>query len=130
MIAITPNGLNAYVANSNDNTVSVINTVSNTISTTIPVGANPFGVAISPDGFTAYVGNNSDNTLSIIDILTNTVTATTPVGDSPMGIAVTPIPSPPQNLTGKQVKNRFSSQTEFINVLSWSPSPPQILSTI
>jgi YVTN family beta-propeller protein len=54
----------AYVANSGDNTVSVINTATNTVVATIPVGpagANPFGVAFTPDGTLAYVTNGSNN---------------------------------------------------------------------
>ena len=37
------------------NTVSVIDTATNTVVATIPVGGNPFGVAITPDGTRAYV---------------------------------------------------------------------------
>src|SRR5437660_12687706 len=36
----------AYVTNVVDSTVSVINTATNTVVATIPVGHNPFGVAI------------------------------------------------------------------------------------
>jgi YVTN family beta-propeller protein len=48
-VAITPDGTRAYVANSGagiGNTVSVIDTGSNTVSATIPVGLLPLGVAI------------------------------------------------------------------------------------
>jgi YVTN family beta-propeller protein len=40
----------AYVANRNSNSVSVINTASNTVVATVGVGACPAGVAITPDG--------------------------------------------------------------------------------
>src|SRR5216117_3487446 len=40
----------AYVTNGFSNTVSVIDTATNTVVATIPVGAFPFGVAITPDG--------------------------------------------------------------------------------
>jgi YVTN family beta-propeller protein len=40
----------AYVTNSNDNTVSVIDTASNkAVGTPIPVGNSPLGVAVTPD---------------------------------------------------------------------------------
>ena len=55
-IAITPNGLTAYVGNYNDNTVTPINLVTNTAGTPIPVGAAPTSITITPDGATAYVG--------------------------------------------------------------------------
>jgi YVTN family beta-propeller protein len=40
----------AYVTNQGNNTVSVINTATNTVLTTVGVGTNPVGVAVSPDG--------------------------------------------------------------------------------
>ena len=47
----------AYVTNNGSNTVSVIDTATNTVVATIPVGFRPFGVAITPDGTRAYVTN-------------------------------------------------------------------------
>ncbi len=46
-----------YVANSSAGTVSVIDTTSNTVVATVPVGNTPVGVAVSPDGKFAYVTN-------------------------------------------------------------------------
>ena len=40
-----------------DNTVSVINTATNTVSATITVGTDPYGVSVSPDGSKVYVAN-------------------------------------------------------------------------
>src|SRR5437870_480462 len=40
----------AYVTNSISNSVSVIDTATNTVVATIPVGFEPVGVAITPDG--------------------------------------------------------------------------------
>ena len=49
-VAICPDGGFAYVANGGDGTVSVINTATNAVITTIPlaVGSGPQGVAITP----------------------------------------------------------------------------------
>jgi YVTN family beta-propeller protein len=47
-VAITPDGTRAYVTNSADNSVSVIDTASNTVTATVAVGTNPTGVAITP----------------------------------------------------------------------------------
>ena len=41
---------NAYITNNSDNSVSVIDTATNTVTATIPVGDGPFGVAVTPDG--------------------------------------------------------------------------------
>lgn len=80
----------AYVVNQSSNSVSVINTATNTVVATVPVGSNPFAVAIAPDGTMAYVTNNNDSTVSVINTATNTVVATVPVGGPPLGVAVTP----------------------------------------
>ncbi len=39
------------------NTVSVINTATNTVSDTITVGSTPIGISVSPDGSNVYVAN-------------------------------------------------------------------------
>ena len=40
----------AYVTNNSDNTVSVIDTGTNTVIATVPVGLNPSGIAVTPNG--------------------------------------------------------------------------------
>ncbi|MFC5881829.1 beta-propeller fold lactonase family protein, partial [Streptomyces virginiae] len=66
----------------------VINTATNTVVATVPVGDAPQGVAVSPDGTRAYVTNYGADTVSVINTATNTVVATVPVGDAPQGVAV------------------------------------------
>jgi YVTN family beta-propeller protein len=70
---------NAYITNKVSETLSVIDTASNTVTATIPVGIEPFGVAVSPDGSKVYVGNTVSDTVSVIATATNTVIATIPV---------------------------------------------------
>jgi YVTN family beta-propeller protein len=79
----------AYVTNAADNTVSVIDTSTNAVIATIPVGFAPYSATITPDGTRAYVANANDNTISVIDTSTNTVIATIPVA-SPHDIDLTP----------------------------------------
>jgi YVTN family beta-propeller protein len=79
----------AYVTNSGDNTVSVIDTFSNTSVATVGVGRAPVSVAITPDGTRAYV-TNFDNTVSVIATSGNTVVATVGVGGGPAGVAIAP----------------------------------------
>jgi YVTN family beta-propeller protein len=80
-----------YVPNANDNTVSVIDTATNSVVATInlPVGAIPKGVATTPDGTHAYVINDGNFTVSVIDTANNTVVTTIPA-DDPSGVAITP----------------------------------------
>jgi YVTN family beta-propeller protein len=78
------------VVNSDDNTVSVIDTAKNEVIATITVGENPHGIAVTPDGKKLYVTNSDDNTVSEIDATTNTVIDTVGVGKYPFGVVVTP----------------------------------------
>ncbi|PYU98366.1 MAG: hypothetical protein DMG26_18855, partial [Acidobacteria bacterium] len=80
----------AYVANGDSNSVSVIDTSSNTVVATVAVGSIPFGVAITPDGTRAYATNRGSNSVSVIDAASNTVVATVAVGGAPEGVAITP----------------------------------------
>src|SRR5579864_4194769 len=80
----------AYVANNGANTVSVINTTTNLIVKTIPVGTAPYAVAINQAGTLAYVTNTGSNNVSVISTSTNAVTATIPVSSGPIDIALNP----------------------------------------
>ena len=82
--------LSVWVTNNNDNTVSRIDTATNTVLSTIAVGSNPLGIAVSPDGLSVWVANDIGNTVSRINTATNTVTSTIGVGINPVGIAVSP----------------------------------------
>jgi YVTN family beta-propeller protein len=80
----------AYIANSGDNNVSVINTATSAVVATINVGTSPRGLAISLDGGHVYVANNGSNNVTVINTATNTVAATVTVGSGPRSLAVTP----------------------------------------
>jgi YVTN family beta-propeller protein len=54
---------NAYITNSRANTVSVIDTATNRVGTTIAVGSDPKGVAVSPDGSKVYVKRQKQHRL-------------------------------------------------------------------
>src|SRR5262249_60868250 len=62
----------AYETNTDDSTVTVINTATTTAGFIIPVGSQPNGVAITPDAKTAYVVNFGSNDVTPIDLATNT----------------------------------------------------------
>ena len=78
-VAVTPDGKHAYVTNGSV-TVSVIDTATNTVVATVPVGSFPFGVAVTPDGKHAYVTNNGSSNVSVIRTAPNKVVAAVPVG--------------------------------------------------
>src|SRR5262245_13535718 len=89
-------GPRLYVANVVDNTVSVIDTATNTVvGSPIRVGTQPRGIVITPNGAAAYVTNFRDDTVSVINIATNMVTNTIALRQAkgqkgPQGIAITP----------------------------------------
>lgn len=80
----------AFVASTGANTVSAIDTDTNTVVATIPVGVSPFGVVVNPAGTRVYVSNDGTNTVSVIDAVANTLVTTVTVGANARGIAITP----------------------------------------
>jgi len=76
----------AYIANSGNNNVSVIDTATNKVTATVNVGFQPIGIAVTPDGTKVYVVNSGSNSVFIIDAATNKVTARVNVGESPMAL--------------------------------------------
>jgi len=88
-VAITPNGAFAYVGNSCDSTVSVVNITTNIVVATVAVGGQPQNIAITPDGSFTYTSNFLTNNLSVISTATNTVVDTVQsAGTQPLGIAI------------------------------------------
>ena len=77
------------MANHKSDSVSVINTSTNNVTSTVNVGYGPWGAAASPDGSKVYV-TNAEGTVSIIDTATNNVTGTVDVEEFPIGVSVTP----------------------------------------
>ena len=82
----------AYITNSGSNNISVIDTATNTVVATVPVGILPYGVSVNTAGTRVYVANQGSNNISVIDTVTNTVVATVPIGSMamPSGVSVNP----------------------------------------
>ncbi len=104
----------AYVTNALSNNVSVIDTATNTVVATIPVGNFPLWVEITPDGARAFVTNTNSNNVSVIDTATNTVVATVPVGSAPQEVAITP------DGTRAYVANQSSNNVSVINTATYA----------
>jgi YVTN family beta-propeller protein len=79
----------AYVVNNVSHSVSVIDTASNAVISTIPANA-PISVAMGPARNRAYVTNSGSDSLAVIDTETNLVIANIPVGDLAYAVAVSP----------------------------------------
>jgi YVTN family beta-propeller protein len=85
---MSPDGKRVYVSNGKDGSVSVIDTASNAVVTTIPVGKRPWNMAITPDGSKLYVANGRSNSVSVIDTASNTVSKEISVGEMPWGVVI------------------------------------------
>jgi len=75
-----------YVANSDSDTVSVIDGANNAV-TTVKVGKSPTEIAVNTITNKIYVAKRGNNTVSVIDGASNNVT-TVEVGKSPVAVAV------------------------------------------
>jgi YVTN family beta-propeller protein len=93
-VAINPAGTRVYVTsnwNQIPHVLRVIDTTTNTVTASIPVGDTPVGVAVSPSGLRVYVANMFSNDISVIDAESNVVTARVDLTiGSPCGRALVP----------------------------------------
>jgi YVTN family beta-propeller protein len=91
-VAVSPDGSHAYVTTESGESVEVIDTSSNTVTSTIalPAGSLPDLVALSPNGALAYVTDAGTNTVSVINTASDTVTAGIAVGGNPVGVVFSP----------------------------------------
>lgn len=86
-VAISPDGTYAYVANADDDSVTVLNLVTGeTITTITGVGDQPVAIAISPDGTRIYTANSTGQSVGVIQ--NNIVVDVIAIGAEPTGIAV------------------------------------------
>jgi gliding motility-associated-like protein len=88
-VLVSTDNTRAYISNTKDNTVWVIDANSNAIIKKIPVGLNPHGMAQLPDGSQLYVTNSADNTVTVINTATLTAGEVIPVGPFPTQIGIT-----------------------------------------
>jgi len=116
-VAITPDGKRGYVSVS-PNKVNVIDILTDTVIGKIFVGTTPEGIVTTPDGKKVYVTNFDDNTVSVIDTMDNTVIDTVAVEIGPQTVAVN---FERINVTAQSKSDKFLTQTELFNVLTWEP---------
>lgn len=90
MVALSPDGARAYVANIGSGSVSVIDLKARTLIRNLPTGDGAEGIALSPGGGTLWVTNRAADTVSVIDTKTLAVAATLPSADFPIRAATTP----------------------------------------
>lgn len=82
-------GSKAYVTNLDDHTVGVINTATNSQTTTYPVSAGPLRLLLGPGEARLYV-TLDNGTVAVLDAGTGAIDTTLSVGGPPNGIALSP----------------------------------------
>ena len=73
----------AFVASFDTSSVTVVDTATDAIEGSVPVGSHPFGVVYDPANDRIYVSNFYDGTVSVIQAPSDTVAATVTVAGSP-----------------------------------------------
>jgi YVTN family beta-propeller protein len=90
-IAISPDGSHAYVTNKFEESVSVIDLATQTVTATITgVAENETGIAVTPDGTRAYVTDWENDEVQVINLSDNSLGPRLEVGSEPTAIAMTP----------------------------------------
>lgn len=84
----TPVSGKAFVTNAANNTLSIIDTVTNQTLSTVSVGANPVAVAVNNTLNRAYTANSQADSVSVVDTINYTVLSTVNVGSKPSAIGV------------------------------------------
>jgi YVTN family beta-propeller protein len=92
LLVLNPKADVAYVGNYLGNTISVIDTTTNTVTNTFTsVGASPDGFAVTPDGKELYVANEvSSGTVTVLNASTGAIEKTITVGENPRYLSISP----------------------------------------
>jgi YVTN family beta-propeller protein len=87
-LAFSTGGKKLYVANRNDNNVSVIDVFTHSEIVKITIGEEPYGATSTISGRLVVVSNFTGNTISIIDTKRENVISTVPTGTGPSFLAI------------------------------------------
>ena len=88
-------------------TVSVIDTKTFTVTTTIETGVGSHGIVIDPSSRHAYVTNIYGDDIAVVDLQELRVVARIPVGDMPNGVSFSPV----QTQAGREMVTLDLSQS-------------------
>ena len=89
-LALAPNDEVIYASNTQEDTITVMNTNDMTTIATVRVGSHPLDLVVTPDGKTVIVANYYDDTVSLVDTDSNREIDVVDVGDGPKEIAISP----------------------------------------
>jgi len=89
-LALSPSGDRLYVANLGSDSISVVDTASDTVLGTTPVGDAPYRVVITPDGSRLYACEYFGGTIRCLDAETMALIDVIPFAGNPLGLAISP----------------------------------------
>ncbi|MDB5096274.1 MAG: hypothetical protein JWM80_695 [Cyanobacteria bacterium RYN_339] len=97
-LAVRPDKAEVWVANTNDDTLSVVDVATRKVTRTVavpayegaPPGAAPVALAFAPDGKRLYVAQAGANVLAVVDPEAGKVVGRIPTAWYPSGLAVAP----------------------------------------
>jgi YVTN family beta-propeller protein len=92
------------------NSVAVIDTTTNSVRATVPVGQGPTAVAVNPNGRRAYLTNFEGNSVSVIDTGNNKMISEVPVGSFPQGSLSRQMENTPMSQMGATAAFRLSTR--------------------
>jgi YVTN family beta-propeller protein len=89
-VVVDAEGKLAYVTNSDDDDVLVVDVARKSVINEIKTGKSPHGLRMSLDGRELYVANANDDSVSVIDIAQSREVKRIPVGKAPVQVGFTP----------------------------------------
>ncbi|HET7745973.1 MAG TPA: cytochrome D1 domain-containing protein [Vicinamibacteria bacterium] len=90
MVAVTPDGARAFVANIGSGTVTAVDLGRKVVLAQIPTGKGAEGIELTPDGRELWVTNREADTVAIVDPTSLKVVASLPSASFPIRVAFTP----------------------------------------
>src|SRR5579871_6013374 len=82
-VPLLASSLRIYVANSDDDKITIIDPSTDRVAGQIAVSPNPHGIAASPDGSRFYVTSESKDLLDVIDRKTAAIIRKVPLDNRP-----------------------------------------------
>jgi YVTN family beta-propeller protein len=67
-VVFSADGRFVYITNDGDDSISVINVDTFTVTATIPTGPSPTSMAVLPNGRTGYVSDLGGGTLTVLNL--------------------------------------------------------------
>jgi YVTN family beta-propeller protein len=103
-LVLSSDGGTLYVANGDSNSISVISTASDTVTSSIPDAGDPVSLGLTPDGSELYVGGLTSAVITVFDTANETLVGSFNAGyenkpnfgdgEEPISIVLTTIPTP------------------------------------